>query len=233
MTMLQNHFESIVDDLNELLAILVNGTEFEIQFITPVGGIQVSFGVSAAALLAAIDAHVATTVEFTKALMACADEKSLEPLIEKTDDLLAGMEQVLDCFRDADISLSYDVGANADIGAEGLATIGAGASVSVGLNPELLLMLVGLDSPGHEGKGSIGIDLSLDIEGGVSVGEFAELAITGGGGVSTNLLSIEVTEWDDDIPTFYEDRSASNANLNDVKVYAGGESDAPSVDPGS
>lgn len=222
MTMLQNHFESIVDDLNELLAILVNGTEFEIQFITPVGGIQVSFGVSAAALLAAIDAHVATTVEFTKALMACADEKSLEPLIEKTDDLLAGMEQVLDCFRDADISLSYDVGANADIGAEGLATIGAGASVSVGLNPELLLMLVGLDSPDHEGKGSIGIDLSLDIEGGVSVGEFAELAITGGGGVSTNLLSIEVTEWDDDIPTFYEDRSASNANLNDVKVYAGG-----------
>jgi hypothetical protein len=129
------------------------------------------------------------------------------------------MQQVLDCFREADISLSYDIGANGDIGAEGLVTIGAGASVSVGLNPELLLMLVGLDSPTHEGQGSIGIDLSLDMEAGVSVGEFAELAITGGGGVSTNLLSVEVTEWDDAIPTFYEDRSASNANLSDVKVY--------------
>jgi hypothetical protein len=90
LTGLEDHLENIVDDLNALLEILVDGTSFELQFITPVGGIQVSFGVSAEDLVAAIEAHLANLTEFTKALMDCADQKSFDPLIDKTSSLLAG-----------------------------------------------------------------------------------------------------------------------------------------------
>lgn len=134
-----------------------------------------------------------------------ADENSLAPLRTAIEDAVATGEQLaLDILNKTTISLSRELAANGQVGAEGVIKLGAGIKIETEIKTSLILLI--LDNPAYKqedqtvlSKVSIPIDLSLGA--GAAVGEGVELTVNAGGSLTFNLFELTAKHWDGPLPT--------------------------------
>lgn len=208
--------------LGDLADSIADGTTISVAMMTP-ALVQVTEEVSAKPFFNWIKNNVQSAVKFVGALQQAADAGSLAAMgSSQLGDNLYSL--VNDLGGDLYLGLNLGVGANADLGAEGVVSVGAGAAAHIKTNPEMLLLLgTGgyADLPNATGQADMGFDVSMDAGAGVSLGEGVEVEASGGVGFSTSLLNVGLTEWDDPVPQIYGPPASSNANLSDLKVRVG------------
>lgn len=205
--------------LGDLADSIADGTTMSVAIMTP-ALVQVTQEMSAKPFFNWIKNRTDSAVKFIGALQQSADAGSLAALgASQLGDDLNSLAN--DLAGDMFLGLNLGIGASADLGAEGVVSVGAGAAAHIRSNPEMMLLLGtggDVDLPNATGQADMGFDISMDAGAGVSLGEGVEVEASGGIGFSTSLLSVGLTEWDDPVPQIYGPPASSNANLAEVKV---------------
>jgi len=205
--------------LGSLADSIAEGTTINVAIMTP-ALVQVTGEAPAKPFFDWIKENTQSAVRFIGALQQSADAGSLAALGagRLRDDLQSLID---DLGKDMLLGLNLGAGANAEVGAVGTVSVGAGAAAHIKANPEMLLLLVtgGIaDLHYSEGRADMGFDVALEAGAGVKLGEGVEAEAGGGLGFSTSLLNVVLTEWDGPVPQIYGQPASSNADLAELKV---------------
>ncbi|MCL6610395.1 MAG: cadherin-like beta sandwich domain-containing protein [Peptococcaceae bacterium] len=205
--------------LGDLADSMAEGTVMKVAMMTPVL-VQVTWEAPAKPFFNWIKRNTQSAVRFIGALQKSADSGSLAALA--TGQLREDLKSLIDDLgKDMFLGLNLGVGANAEVGAVGVLSVGAGAAAHIKANPEMLLLLASggiADLHYSDGRADMGFDLNLEGGAGVKLGEGVEAGASGGLGFSTSLLNVILTEWDGPVPQIYVPPASSNADLASLKV---------------
>ncbi len=205
--------------LGSLADSIAEGTAMKVAIMTPVM-VQVTWEAPAKPFFNWIKKNTRSAVRFIGALQKSADAGSLAAL--GAGQIREDLKSLIDDLgKDMFLGLNLGVGANAEVGAVGAVSVGAGAAAHIRANPEMLLLLAtgGIaDLHYAEGRADMGFDVALEAGAGVKLGGGVEAEAGGGLGFSTSLINVTLTEWDGPVPQIYGPPASSNADLAELKV---------------
>lgn len=211
----------------ELFGDIPANTTFSVQIVPGLPTSQLYTTFSANVFTDLVIASSATFNAMLDGMIDAVKMKSFGPLTSVlTSDAVKNSLNTLEASirEDIIVGLGVGIGANGDIGAEGKVSIGAGASMSIESNLEMLLYLGSLGLIDHgdaEGEASFAFDMSVEGEAGVSIGEGVEFSAGGGLSYNTSLLSITLSESSGRTPHHAYVPESSDATLKSIFVGQG------------
>lgn len=129
--------------------------------------------------------------------MRTAFENAIDNLGTHTD------ETYLRLVKSPRLNFGAGFGANFELGAEAVLSLGFGAQLEGEIKASLLLLLTGRDEYEEEGGtvlASVALPVSFNAALGASLGEGVEFEIKGGGSIGMNLFELSLVDWDGALP---------------------------------
>ncbi len=181
----------------EVAQTLVKGATIDLEVGAPVlPGLSLEYETSGAELLEALSSAARGGRELLSAMRQGLRGRSLAKLVTSELRSFARDQFNSKQLREGAFTLSFGLGTDFDVGAEGAGSLGLGATGYLEANPEFFLLWLGdrVGRPDATGRAALGLDVEVSLEGEISAGEGVEVSAGAGGTVSLSPLRIEFCE---------------------------------------
>lgn len=181
----------------EAMQALVKGATIDLEVGAPVlPGLSIEYETSGAELLKVFSGAARGGRELLSAMQQGLRGRSLAKLVGS--ELRSFVREQFNSkdLREGAFTLSFGLGTDFDIGAEGAASLGLGATGYFEANPEFFLLWLGdrIGRADATGRAALGLDVEVSLEGEISAGEGVEVSAGAGGTLNLSPLRIEFVE---------------------------------------